>query len=93
MEVAAQLIDCKSNEELWRAIQEMAGAQTKAKQLWYKGELQRTKKGSMKMEEYLAKMKTIADNLQLSGSPISLTDLIAQVLCGLDSEYTPLLLN
>lgn len=44
----------------------------------------------MKMEEYLAKMKSIANNLQLAGSSLSLNDLIAQNLCGLDSEYTPI---
>lgn len=68
----------------------MAGAATRAKELLYKGELQRTEKGSRKMEEYLAKMKSIVDNLQLAGSSISLKDLFVQILCGLDSEYTPI---
>lgn len=44
----------------------------------------------MKMEEYLEKMKTIADNLQLAGSPLSFKDLFAQILCGMDSEYNPI---
>lgn len=90
LDIAAQFIDCKSSQELWKGIEDMAGAQTRAKQLWYKNELHRTRKGSLKMEEYLQKMKTLADNLQRSGSPISLSDLISQVLCGLDTEYTPI---
>lgn len=63
LEVAAQLINCKTSRELWSSTEEMAGAVTKAKELWYKGELQRTRKGFMKMQEYLAKTKSIADNM------------------------------
>lgn len=42
------------------------------------------------MEEYLSKMKSLANNLQLARSPLSLKDLFAHVLSGLDSEYTPI---
>ncbi|KAJ0011021.1 hypothetical protein Pint_34054 [Pistacia integerrima] len=42
----------------------------------------------MKMEEYLTTMKAFSDNLTLAGSPISLSDLITQILSGLDAEYT-----
>lgn len=42
------------------------------------------------MTEYLAKMKSISDNMLLSGSPISNSDLIIQTLTGLDSEYNPI---
>lgn len=31
----------------------------------------------MKMEEYMTKMKSIADNLQLAGNPLSFKDLFA----------------
>lgn len=84
-EIAAQLISCSTSRELWTSIEEMAGAATIAKELWYKGELQRTRNGSMKMEDYLTKMKSIVDNLQFAGSSLSLKDLYAQILCGLDS--------
>lgn len=40
------------------------------------------------MEEYLNKMKQLADNLKLAWSPLSLFDLFSQILAGLDSEYT-----
>lgn len=68
----------------------MAGVATKAKEIWYKGELHRTRKGSTKMQDYLAKMKSIANNLQMAGSYVSLIDLFAQILSGLDSDYTPI---
>lgn len=88
VDVAAQLIDCKTSRELWCSTEEMVGAATRAKELWIKGELQRARKGALKMEEYLSKMKSLADNLQLIGSPLPLKDLIAHILSGLDFEYT-----
>jgi hypothetical protein len=47
----------------------------------------------MKMEEYLVKMKNLADKLKLAGSPISNSDLIIQTLNGLDSEYNPMVVK
>lgn len=38
-------------------------------------------------------MKQIADNLRLAGSPLPLSDLFSQVLAGLDSEYTPVVMT
>lgn len=42
------------------------------------------------MAEYLKAMKKLADNLTLAGHPVSLDDLVTQVLTGLDSaDYNP----
>lgn len=91
--IATQLIDCKSSQELWSQIQELVGANTKSKIMWYKSEIQRTRKGSLKMQEYLNKMKSLADNLQLAGCPFSQLDLFIQILGGLDNEYTPIVVQ
>lgn len=54
----------------------------------YKGELQRLRKGNLKMDEYLQKkIKELADNLLLVGSHIPIDDLITQTLVGLDTDY------
>lgn len=45
------------------------------------------------MEEYLVKMKNLADKLKLAGSPISNSDLIIQTLNGLDFEYNPMVVK
>lgn len=55
-----------------------------------RGVLQNTKKGSMKMVEFLAIMKQASENLQLAGNAISLSDLTSYVLAGLDSDYVPI---
>ena len=44
----------------------------------------------MKMNEYLASMKQIADNLALAGEPISDGYLISRVIAELDAEYLPM---
>ncbi|KAK7310687.1 hypothetical protein RJT34_08347 [Clitoria ternatea] len=40
-----------------------------------------------------SKMKTLADNLKLAGSPVSTSDLIIRTLAGLDSEYNPIVVQ
>ena len=43
------------------------------------------------MTDYLKAMKKLVDNLALDGHPVSLEDLVSQVLTGLDSaEYNPM---
>lgn len=58
-----------------------------------KGKLHKTTKGISTMDEYLAKMKTLSDNLLLAGCPISTKDLVIQTLASLDSEYNPIVVQ
>nr|QWX09785.1 hydroxymethylglutaryl-CoA synthase [Pistacia terebinthus subsp. palaestina] len=92
-DIASQLMQKLTSKELWDAAKELSGAHTKSRVIFYKGELQKTRKGRMKMEEYLTTMKAFSDNLTLAGSPISLSDLITQILIGLDAEYTPIVVH
>lgn len=92
LDIATQMINCNSSQELWKNVQNLVRASTKAKVIWYNNEIQRTRKWSMKMREYLAKMK-YADNLNLAGCNYTLTGLITQILSGLDSEYTPIVVT
>ena len=50
-------------------------------------ELHNTRKNSLKMEEYLTKMKNLSDKLALAGSPIAMDDHILHKLNKLDTEY------
>nr|KYP63730.1 hypothetical protein KK1_018312 [Cajanus cajan] len=49
-------------------------------------EFRSSRKVRMKMEEYLIKMKSLANNLKLIGNPISITNLIIQTLAILDFD-------
>ena len=48
------------------------------------------RKGSMKIEEFLNKIRSIFDNLSLARRPVSHSNLVTQFLVGLDEEYTPI---
>ncbi|KAK4253452.1 hypothetical protein QN277_010122 [Acacia crassicarpa] len=90
--IASQILHCTSSCELWKAVTDLMSAHSRSRVTMYKYDLQRTRKGSSSVEEYLTKMKNLADNLAMAGSPISEADLVTQTLAGLDAEYTPVVL-
>ncbi|XP_028806151.1 uncharacterized protein LOC114761006 [Neltuma alba] len=92
-DVGAQLLHCKTALTLWNEARTLTCAATKARVMVFKSELQQTRKNRMKMAEYLAKMKSISDQLALAGAPISNDDLILQTLNGLDADYNPSVVN
>lgn len=44
----------------------------------------------MSIDQYLNKVKFLANNLEIDGKTIHHLDLVTQVLVGLDEEYTPI---
>lgn len=56
-EVAVQLIGFESVKELWEAIQELFGVQSRAEEDYLRQIFQQTRKGNTKMSEYLRIMK------------------------------------
>ncbi|KAI9187499.1 hypothetical protein LWI28_028847 [Acer negundo] len=92
-DIASQLMKKSTSKELRGAAKELSGAHTKSRVIYYKGEYQKTRKVGMKIDEYLNTIKAFFDNLALAGSPISLPDLITQILSGLDVEYTPIVVQ
>ena len=93
IDIATQLLHCETSKQLWDEAQSLAGAHTRSRIIYLKSEFHNTRKGEMKMEEYLAKMKNLADKLKLAESPISNSDLMIQTLNGLDSEYNPIVVK
>lgn len=89
-EVATQVMGYDNAKDLWAAIQELFGVQSRAEEDYLRQTFQQTRKGSLKMADYLRVMKTYADNLGQAGSPVSTRSLISQVLLGLDEEYNPI---
>jgi len=73
--------------------QSLVGAHTKSRTIYLKLEFHNTCKGEMKMDQYLLKMKNLADKLKLAGSPISNLDLMIQMLNGLDANYNPVVVK
>ncbi|CAA3030988.1 Hypothetical predicted protein [Olea europaea subsp. europaea] len=47
----------------------------------------------MSIDQYLNKVKLLADNLEIAGKPIPHLDLVTQVMASLDEEYTPVVVQ
>lgn len=90
-EIATQVMGFQNSKDLWEAVQELVGIQSKAEIDYLKCLFQQTRKGALKMGEYLALMKKYFDGLALAGSPVSVDDLVSQILSGLDEEYNPVI--
>ncbi|XP_022148963.1 uncharacterized protein LOC111017501 [Momordica charantia] len=88
-EVATQVMGYENACDLWAAIQELFGVQSQAEEDYLRQVFQQTRKGSLKMTDFLRVMKSHADNLGQAGSPVPTRSLISQVLLGLDEEYNP----
>lgn len=93
IDIATQLLRCETAKELWDEARGLAGAHTKTRTIYLKSEFHNTRKGEMKMDQYLLKMKNLSDKLKLAGSPISSSDLIIQTLNGLDADYNPVVVK
>lgn len=93
IDIATQLLHCETAKELWDEARGLAGAHTKSRTIYLKSEFHNTRKGEMKMDQYLLKMKNLSDKLKLAGSPISSSDLIIQTLNGLDADYNPVVVK
>ncbi|KAI4305459.1 hypothetical protein L6164_028824 [Bauhinia variegata] len=65
-DIATQLLHCETSQQLWEVAQSLVGAHTRSRITLLKTEFHRTRKGGLKMEEYLSKMKGIVDNLTLA---------------------------
>lgn len=80
IDITMQMLECSTPMQLWDAAHDLSGANTRARITLYKSEFQwrRTRKGTMRMEEYLNKIKSIVDKLHLASNPLSMDDLVTQ---------------
>lgn len=92
-EVSAQLLHCKSARDLWIGARDLTSASTKARVMTFKSELHSTRKNSLRMEDYLGRMKNIADQLALAGAAISTEELVMHTLNGLDADYNAIVVK
>lgn len=89
-EIATQVMGFDNAKDLWEVVQNLFGIQSRAREDYLRQMFQQTRKGTSKMSDYLRLMKSHADNLGQAGSPVSLRNLVSQVLLGLDEEYNPI---
>lgn len=69
------------------AVQEYYGVQSRSQEDFNRLMLQQTRKGIMRMHEYLDIMKRYIDNLAIVGSPMDMRSFVSHVTTSLDEEY------
>ncbi|KAK4252532.1 hypothetical protein QN277_014520 [Acacia crassicarpa] len=92
-EVGAQLFHCRTALDLWTSARTLTSASSRSRVLIYQSELHHTRKNGMRMDEYLAKMRNILDQLILAGAAISTDELILHTLNGLDGDYNAIVVK
>ena len=81
------IIHCKTASEIWKTLEQLFSTKSKARILNFRLMLQSTKKGSMTIEDYFLKMKSLSHELMVAGQPVSEDELVLHVLGGLGPEY------
>ncbi|KAK9157947.1 hypothetical protein Scep_004521 [Stephania cephalantha] len=90
LKVASEVITPKkrtTSHELWSAIERHCAISSKPQIQVIKKMMLTTRKGYLKMCEYLAKMKELADELVIASAPLSNGDLIFNALLGFEANY------
>jgi uncharacterized membrane protein YgcG len=89
-DVMLQVATATTAAELWAAVEEIFSSQSRARAMNTRIALATLKKGNMSANDYVAKMKALADEMAGAGKPISDDELVGYILMGLDEEYNPL---
>ncbi|EXB75374.1 hypothetical protein L484_012748 [Morus notabilis] len=77
----------KTSSAVWKALELLFSVRAKARVLPLKIQLHTTRKRSMSVYDYFAKMEGISDSLALAGYEVPEEDLILSILAGLPQEY------
>ncbi|XP_054777299.1 uncharacterized protein LOC129285580 [Prosopis cineraria] len=91
--ISTQVLHCRSAAQIWKVVTDLAFSNTRARITLMKSKFHSTRKGSLQMEEYLSKLKLLADHMALAGHPLLIPDVVMQTLAGLDANYTPIVVH
>jgi hypothetical protein len=90
-DVMAQVAMAKIAAELWTAVEEIYSFQSRVRSVNTRIALATTKKGNSTASEYLAKVKSYADEMKDVGRPLGDDEFTSYILTGPDQEeYNPL---
>ncbi|OIT18955.1 hypothetical protein A4A49_65798, partial [Nicotiana attenuata] len=76
-----------TSRDAWLQIERLFRDQVSSRTLQLKVQFHNLKKGNLSINEYVHRLKSIADALTSIGNPISESDLVLQILSGLTPEY------
>lgn len=88
-DVLAQVATLPTAAEVWKALNNMFFAQSRARATNLRMQLCTTKKGNSTMAAFFTKMKGIRDELSAAGKVIDDEEMVSHILAGLDQDYNP----
>lgn len=74
---------------MWTALESTFSAQSSARVVQLRTQLQTIRKGSSSLDEYFQRIKSLADALAVIRQPVSESDLVLYNLTRLGPEYDP----
>jgi glutathionylspermidine synthase len=89
-DVLVQVAALPTAAEVWKHIETLFASQSHARVINTRMALAITQKGSFTTAEYIAKMKSLANEMAPAGKKLDDEELISYVLAGLDAEYNSL---
>ena len=87
------VVDCQTSAEVWSVLEKLFVSDSKARTLQLRFMLQSLKKCALNTNDYVLKMRNIADMLSISGKLVSDEDLILYILGGLGPEFEIIVVN
>ena len=86
-EILAQVVGKDSTYELWTTVTNLFASQSQSRITNLRIAITNTKKGTMSSSAYMAKMKSLGDELAAAGRPVSDPEMVDYILAGLDRDY------
>jgi hypothetical protein len=89
-DVMAQVTTCSTPKEVWALLDQTYASRLKARVVNTRMALATTQKGSTIISEYIAKMKSLADEMASAGKAPEDVELVSYIMAGLDFDYNPI---
>jgi len=89
MDILAQVASKETRFDLWTAITTLFASQSQLRITNLQIAITNTKKDSMSSSIYISRMKSLGDDLEAAGRPVSDPEMVDYVLAGLNRDYDP----
>jgi hypothetical protein len=89
-DVMAQVASCSTPKEVWTLLEQTYTSRSKVRVVNTRMALATTQKGSMTISEYIAKMKSLADEIASTGKTLEDEELVSYIMAGLDFDHNPI---
>lgn len=85
--VLSRVVNCDSFSQIWNTLDVYFAKQVRAKVWQYKDQLQNIHKISLSINEFLLKVRSLVDMLNMVGEIVSEKDYVSAILNGLSPKY------